>query len=224
MQHAEKIKLPALGRLTASIAHEIRNPLASISQAGQLLVECPELSEQYQPFAEMVVDQSDRINRIINSVLQISRQREAERQTILLNQWVKEFSVELKNHYQLENYHIELHLCEQSLIIEFDPIQLHQVVWNLCGNALRYSKCLKISTGLNAQSKRSFVEVEDFGLGIKEEDVKKIFEPFFTTYEEGTGLGLFISQDLCVANQASLKLVKNSSQGCCFKINFSSVG
>lgn len=224
MQHAEKIKLPALGRLTASIAHEIRNPLASISQAGQLLAECPELSEQYQPFAEIVVEQSDRINRIINSVLQISRQREAERQTILLNQWLKEFLVELKNHYQLENSHIELHLCEQSLIIEFDPIQLHQVVWNLCENALRYSKCLRITTGLNIQSKRSFVEVEDFGKGIKEEDVQKIFEPFFTTYEEGTGLGLFISQDLCVANQASLKLAKNSPLGCCFKINFSSVG
>jgi two-component system, NtrC family, sensor histidine kinase PilS len=227
MQRAEKIKLPALGRLTASIAHEIRNPLASISQAGQLLVECPELPEQYQPFADIVVEQSDRINRIIKSVLQISRQREAERQIIDLNQWFSRFLIELKNHYGLDEQYIELHLCEQRLIIEFDPIQLHQIVWNLCENALRYSKeekRLQITTGFNIQNKRPFVEIEDFGQGIKEEDVQKIFEPFFTTHAEGTGLGLFISRDLCIANQASLKLIKNSSQGCCFKINFSCVG
>jgi two-component system, NtrC family, sensor histidine kinase PilS len=227
MQRAEKIKLPALGRLTASIAHEIRNPLASISQAGQLLVESAILSEQYQPFAEIIVEQSDRINRIINSILQISRQREAERQIIELNQWIVVFIIELKNHYKLEDHCVELHLYEQSLIIEFDPIQLHQIMWNLCENALRYStgqKRLQIITGLNVQSKRPFVEVKDFGQGIKEEDVQKIFEPFFTTYAEGTGLGLFISRDLCAANQASLKLVKNSFQGCCFKINFSFVG
>jgi two-component system, NtrC family, sensor histidine kinase PilS len=227
MQRAEKIKLPALGRLTASIAHEIRNPLASISQAGQLLAECPELSEQYQPFANIIVEQSNRINRIINSILQISRQCEAEREIIYLNQWITLFVNELRNHYALINNHVELHLCEQSLIIEFDPIQLHQIVWNLCENALRYSqgeKRLQITTGFNVQSKRPFIEIEDFGEGIQIEDVQKIFEPFFTTYSEGTGLGLFISRDLCTANQASLKLIKNSSTGCCFKINFSSIG
>jgi two-component system, NtrC family, sensor histidine kinase PilS len=227
MQRAEKIKLPALGRLTASIAHEIRNPLASISQAGQLLVECPDLSMEYMTFAEIIVEQSDRINRIVNSVLQISRQREAERNIFELNQWVTMFIDELRNHYALADHHIELHLCEQSLIIEFDLIQLHQIVWNLCENALRYSKGekrLQIITGFNIQSKRPFIEIEDFGQGIKEEDMQKIFEPFFTTYPEGTGLGLFISRDLCIANQASLKLMKNSPQGCCFKINFSSVG
>lgn len=227
MQRAEKIKLLALGSLTASIAHEIRNPLASISQAGQLLAECSELSEQYQSLAEMLVEQSDRINRIINSILRISRQREAQRQIIKLNQWIQEFIDELNNHYALAVRHVELHLCEQSLIIEFDPIQLHQIVWNLCENALRYSQGeqrLKITTGFNVQNKRPFIEIEDFGQGIKTEDVQKIFEPFFTTYPEGTGLGLFISRDLCTANQASLKLIKNSSQGCCFKINFSSIG
>ncbi len=227
MQRAEKIKLPALGRLTASIAHEIRNPLASISQAGQLLAECSELSEQYQPFANIIVEQSDRINRIINSILQISRQHEAERKIFELNQWVIMFINELRNHYALADHHIELHLCEQSLIIEFDLIQLHQIVWNLCENALRYSKGekrLQITTGFNIQSKRPFIEIEDFGKGIKTEDIQKIFEPFFTTHSEGTGLGLFISRDLCTANQASLKLIKNSSQGCCFKISFSLIG
>ncbi|MEY3218868.1 MAG: hypothetical protein RIT27_225 [Pseudomonadota bacterium] len=227
MQRAENIKLPALGRLTASIAHEIRNPLAAISQAGQLLVECPDLSERYLPFAEMVVEQSTRINRIINSILQISRQREADRRTIELNQWIETFYVELCGHYALAKQHIELHLAKQSLIIEFDPIQLHQVMWNLCENALRYSqgeKRLLISTGSNVQNKRPYVEIEDFGQGIAKEDEHKIFEPFFTTRTEGIGLGLYISRDLCVANQASLKLVKNSPKGCCFKINFSSIG
>jgi len=227
MQRAENIKLTALGRLTASIAHEIRNPLAAISQAGQLLVECPDLSERYLPFANMVVEQSARINRIIKSVLQISRQREADRRTIQLNQWVETFVVELCGHFALTKQHIELHLAEQSLIIEFDPIQLHQIMWNLCENALRYSqneKRLRISTGSNVQSKRPYVEIEDFGEGIRKEDEQKIFEPFFTTRTEGIGLGLYISRDLCIANQASLRLVKNSSHGCCFKINFSSIG
>lgn len=223
-QRAQQLKLASLGRLTASIAHEVRNPLAAISQAGQLLQESPQLAENDADLANIIVDHCQRVNTIVENVLQLSRQREPNLQSLELAQWLREFVDELLLQRGLTPAHIELHSDTPSQQVCFDPTQLHQCVWNLCENALRYSSgipALQLSCGILPDSKRPYLDVQDYGPGMSEEVLKQVFEPFFTTHPKGTGLGLYIAREMCANNRASLHLLRNSDAGCCFRISFS---
>ncbi len=223
-QRAQRLKLESLGRLTASIAHEVRNPLAAISQAGQLLQESPKLTDNDTHLAGIIVEHCRRVNTIVENVLQLSRQREPNMQTLELASWLAHFIQDLRLQRSLEEGSL---ICQkQPDVIEicFDPIQLHQCVWNLCENALRYSKgtpALQFTSGLLADSQRPYLDVQDYGPGMSETVLKQIFEPFFTTDPQGTGLGLYIAREMCANNRATLHLLRNSANGCCFRISFS---
>ncbi len=224
-QHAQQLKLASLGGLTASIAHEIRNPLGAISHAAQLLYESPDLKNTDQRLAEIVQQHCVRMNKVIENVLQLSRRKPAMPERLNLVAWCEEF---LEVFQMTLPTPAEVRFQHERDDIEFqvDPSQIHQVLSNLLLNGIRYSEKatgkreVTLVAGVSLQTERPFLEVIDKGPGVPEEDRDKIFEPFYTTDNTGTGLGLYIAKELCESNQARLDLVP-STQGACFRITFS---
>ncbi len=221
-RRAQQLKLASLGRLTASIAHEIRNPLGAISHAGQLLQEAPGLVGGERRLTEIIRDNCQRMNAIIENVLGLSRQRPAVLETLAVDVWLREFCDEVVADHRVDEGIIAVDIQDVSGI-RFDPSQLRQVVWNLVENGLRYGGAgakIDISVFPIGETGRACLEVSDNGAGISEADRERIFEPFFTTEGSGTGLGLFIARELCIANQASLEHIPEA-HGACFRISFS---
>lgn len=224
-KRAAQLKLASLGRLTASIAHEIRNPLGAISHAAQLLAEFPHISPDDIRLTQIIVNHSQRVNTIVENVLQLSRREQANTQCFDLPTWLQSYVNEFIIQHSLSTSDIVLHVHENALKACFDPNQLYQVINNLCENGLRYSQdtpLLELTTGVSQELNRPYLDIQDHGLGMTEEIKEQVFEPFFTTEKgKGTGLGLYIAKEICEANQASLSLHSNTSAGCCFRIHFS---
>lgn len=223
-QRAQQLKLAALGRLTASIAHEIRNPLGAISHAGQLLSESPELVQGDARLIEIVLNHSRRINSIIENVLQLSRRTPPNPRRLDLGVWLHDFIGQYR-----EGCEDDAHIDVREIIpveISVDPDQLSQVLTNLLDNALRYSKKItgKATAQLivNTDSKQlAQLDIIDNGPGIDSRDQEKVFEPFFTTESKGNGLGLYIARELCEINQARLHYLRTEAGKSCFRISFS---
>jgi len=223
-QRAQQMKLASLGRLAASIAHEVRNPLGAISHASQLLSESGSMESENSRLLEIIMQQSRRMNTIIENVQQISRREPTTPEQIDVKLWLSSFVHEFTHHKQLAQDAIRYVIKSDEIHISMDPSQLHQVMSNLCENAIRYSKgtpMLEINCGIRKETERPFLDVIDHGPGIPDDLIEHLFEPFFTSDSSGSGLGLYIARELCEANQASLSLDSNSSKGCCFRINFS---
>ena len=223
-QRAQQLKLASLGRLTASIAHEIRNPLGAISHAGQLLGESPNLLSSEKRLAEIIDENCHRMNAIVENILQLSRRKETAREQVDLESWLSSFVDDFRIHKGVGQTQIRL---DQSVIdtsVRIDASQLHQVVWNLCENGLRHAGSpaqIIIRTGIRVGTRRPFLEVQDNGNGVPASIADNLFEPFFTTQSTGTGLGLYIARELCEINQASLNLVEGDTSGACFRVTFS---
>jgi two-component system, NtrC family, sensor histidine kinase PilS len=222
-QRAQHLKLASLGRLAASIAHEVRNPLGAITHASQLLSETGMLDEESNRLKQIILDHSHRVNTIIENVQHISKREPATPELITISQWIKEFINEFSTSKKLSMESIRLSLDSDDIMVRMDPSQLYQVMWNLSENAVYYSTGkikLEYVCGVRKDSKRAYIDVIDHGPGININIVDHLFEPFFTTNTKGTGLGLYIARELCEANQVSLSLYNNSEKGCCFRINF----
>ncbi|MEM7408533.1 MAG: ATP-binding protein [Pseudomonadota bacterium] len=220
-QRAQQLKLASLGRLTAGIAHEVRNPLGAISHAGELLGENPALPRSERRLTEIINTNAKRVNEIIENVMQLSRRQATSPERMELSEWlaefVKDFSAETGAREVLDTA-----LDPPSIGVRCDPGQLRQVVWNLCENGLRHCRDparVVLRAGLHADTSRPYLEIADNGPGISAEHAQHIFEPFFTTHAEGSGLGLYIARELCLSNQASLVFVP-ADDGACFRINF----
>lgn len=224
-QQAQQLKLASLGRLTASIAHEIRNPLGAISHAAQLLNESPDIVEQDRRLGEIIQQHSKRMNRVIETVLELSRRRPSEPQLVDLGTWVRQF-VEDFRQYTGPGDEIEVVEQDQNIMTRLDPHQLAQVLTNLCQNALGYSgppgsqRTIWLKLYAHPETELPTLEVIDHGPGVAQEHVEHIFEPFYTTENSGTGLGLYISRELCESNQARLEYERLEPRGCCMRITF----
>lgn len=232
-QQAQQMKLASLGRLTASIAHEVRNPLGAISHAAQLMQESSDMAEADQRMLEIVQRHSRRVNSIIENVLDLSRRRQADAELIDLARWLEAFVVDYQQTditQEVGRHHIELDIAPQLPQARFDPSQIEQVLTNLCDNGLRYSekatgeRRLTLRAGATADGERAYIDIQDYGPGIPEENRSSIFEPFFTTDKSGTGLGLYLARELCETNQAHLALLRQDGPGCCFRITFAPSG
>ncbi len=222
-RRAEQLKLTALGRLTASIAHEIRNPLGAISHAAQLLAESPQLVPADARLIRIIVEHCQRVNGIVENVQQLSRQRDAEITYFDLEPWLKEFILELADYYSVDPGRFRLRLTAPKVMVGFDANQLRQVLWNLCENAMRYAQgqpLIEFIAGIGEEFRRPYLDIRDHGPGMSDEIAKQVFEPFFTTEKQGTGLGLYIARGICMINRASLHLLSHA-QGCHFRIGFS---
>lgn len=219
-QRVQQSKLASLGRLTASIAHEIRNPLGAISHASQLLAECTSLEKQDRRLIEIIREHTIRVNDVIETVLQLSKRRESKPETVYLNAWIKQFIADFALEQQLSASPFHLTITAEEISIYCDPAHLKQILVNLCTNALKYGYNASEPVNLNIKSSESnfCVEIRDHGPGIDENQVNQIFEPFFTTSTSGTGLGLYIAKELAELNQSKLEYEPNPSGGSCFRI------
>lgn len=237
-QQAQQLKLASLGRLTASIAHEIRNPLGAISHASQLLAESPQLPQSDVRLLDIINNHSTRVNQIIENILQLSRRRPTQTLPINLRQWIPTFINDYKasktNGPQLEIDLLEKNLrnnrntgnvnSDGALEAKFDTSQLTQVLSNLCDNGLRYSSKktgrpdLRLEIGVDISQHQPYIRVIDYGPGISDENIKHLFEPFFTTENTGSGLGLYICKELCEANQAIISYKRTPQGESCFHL------
>lgn len=225
-QRLQQLKLASLGRLTASIAHEIRNPLGAISHAAQLLGESPQLDHNDQRLTQIIGDHSRRMNAIIENVLQLSRRETSHPRSFPLRPWLEGFAEELCAVRTLAPEQLRTRVEPDTLEVHIDPTHLQQVLWNLCSNALEHAASpersaeLQLVAGLNEYG-NAYLEVIDNGSGIAGDVAEQIFEPFYTTAAHGTGLGLYISRELCECNKARLSYLRPATGGSCFRISFS---
>jgi len=222
-QQAQHLKLASLGRLTASIAHEVRNPLGAINHAGQLLQESDTISLEDKRLTEIINDHSLRVNNIIENVLSISRREQTTPEEIEILSWLKKFIDEFEQRFKLSSGDIELDIKKDNIFVRMDSSQLQQVVWNLCENAMRYSKgkpTILLACDINEETQRPYLDVIDFGCGVSDNVKRQLFEPFFTTEAKGSGLGLYLARELCEANQAALSLQSNTENGAVFRVSF----
>lgn len=222
-QRAQQIKLASLGRLTASIAHEIRNPLGAVSHAGQLLSESEGLGPEDRRLIQIIGEHSRRMNDIIKNVMMIGRRELAVAESFALPPWLHGFVAEFAERNGLAAEDTLIDADDPDIIVRMDRSQLHQVLWNLCENALRFSTRtprLQFRCGRQQTSSRPYVDVVDTGPGMPATIAEQVFEPFFTSGGGGTGLGLYIARELCEANQATLALTEHGAGGCTFRILF----
>ncbi|MEA3277685.1 MAG: ATP-binding protein [Pseudomonadota bacterium] len=228
VREAQQIKLASLGQLTASVAHNIRNPLSAISHAQQLVSESSDLEAGDRSLLEMIRRNADRIDEIIESILQLSRRRRMSAEPIELSAWLDEFSSDFRSARQVPEARFRLSLPTAFLEVHADPRHLHQILANLCDNALRHGGSEEIPAKIEIRAREEdaekgvVIEVADEGPGIDPKLVKEIFDPFFTTSSSGTGLGLYIARELSEANAITLDYRAVDSRGSCFRLLFRS--
>jgi len=209
-QRAVEMSAHMLANLSGSIAHEIRNPLAAINHAAQLLDESEEIADSDLRLVDIIHSQAGRMNGIVENILQLSRHEKSRPDIFELVPFLKELSVETKSSLPGIRLTVEVNPEEEGTLVLFDRSQLHQIVGKLLENANRHARLdaaiPQVVLTMKHLPKTGYcvITVEDNGPGIPEGNLKRIFEPFFTTHKQGSGLGLYIARQLCDVNQAEL--------------------
>ena len=227
-KQAQQLKLASLGRLTASIAHEIRNPLGAISHATQLLDESEDLNNSDQRLITIIGNHTQRVNAVVENVLELSRPGTSSPHRIRIRDWLDDFVDEFVNSGNCQADQVDISVNPADLEVYMDPSLLHQVVWNLCQNATLHGSQesapleLRLVCELSSATLKPHLDIIDNGPGIDPDSAETIFEPFFTTRSTGTGLGLYIAREICENNQCSLDYLPSEASGSCFRITFTS--
>lgn len=219
-QKMQQSKLASLGKLTANIAHEIRNPLGAISHASQLLAENKELPATDRRMTEIIQQHSTRINDIIEDIMQISRGRVASKDHINLKPWIEGFIKSFCLGGEASHDCFKLNIQSDDLSIEFDSSHLNRILTNLCSNA-RIHGNPELPVHINIytdENQATCLQIADQGPGIGSKEMDKIFEPFYTTGHKGSGLGLYIVSQLCELNDAKISVTANDLSGTSFTV------
>ncbi len=202
---AQQLKLASMGRLTASIAHEVRNPLSAIGHANALMAE--DLSDPvHQRLLKIVSVNVARVNRMVEDILQLSRKAQPHTEPVALDVLLAELRAEFIDIHKLAPDILGLAVAPGTEV-RFDALHLREVVLNLLNNAVRYASGGPDSIRLDLvrdKAQRLELHVQDDGPGISPEVRAHLFEPFYTTSSKGTGLGLYLARELCLNNEARL--------------------
>jgi two-component system, NtrC family, sensor histidine kinase PilS len=223
-RRARDLAQASLARLSASIAHEIRNPLGALSHAAQLLGESEDLTPPDKKLVNMVLNHSARMNDIVENVLKLSRRERARVEPVNLVTWTKKLANEFRRYHKLPDDQVRLEVPSAAIMVLIDPGQLTQAVWNLMENALKHARIddqlpvITLRVSPIRGHREMALDIIDNGPGIPLEKRSQVFEPFFTTHKQGSGLGLYIARQLCDANQAPLEYVQVPNAGACFRI------
>jgi two-component system sensor histidine kinase PilS (NtrC family) len=226
LKASQEVKLAAMGRLTATIAHEIRNPLMAISHSAQLLSESTYLKKQDKHLLKIIEENTKRTNAVTENILLLSRAKAATPIKIELLSWLEHLLIDFKipNERSLQ---MTLDVAKEITVI-FDVDQFRQVLVNLIDNAARYSfqscgeaKVMLKGGTLSATEKMTYLDIIDYGAGVPDDLQSAIFEPFFTTDHKGNGLGLFVVKSLCELNKAEISYRPDEQNRSCFRMIFS---
>jgi two-component system sensor histidine kinase PilS (NtrC family) len=221
-RRAESLTLAALGRFSASLAHEIRNPLAAINYAVQLLEESRNVDDADRRLLQIIHQQCLRTNGIVESVLGLARRERANPENLDLGAFVRRFVEDYRQTLSIETDSLEAIVPAQPVQALVDPRHLQQILTALVHNALKYGRIMdepsRVRLRVFQDGRNAYVDVLDRGPGIPEGVVAQLFRPFFTTSEHGTGLGLYIARELTRANQAGLDYVPVPGGGACFRV------
>ena len=224
---AQQMKLVALGRLTASIAHEIRNPLSSINHAAELLGEDAGRSEADARLLTIIQQNSHRLDRMVQEVLYLNRRDRAHPEQVDARVYLEQFLRDFCSNEKVDADIIRLQAPSGHRLV-FDRSHLDQVLWNLTRNAVRHGRkqagSVSLELSKRADTATLAITVTDDGPGVSIEALPHLFEPFFTTDSQGTGLGLYIAQELAEVNGARIEYLLPdafaASRGACFRITF----
>lgn len=218
-QQLQQLKLASLGRLSASIAHEIRNPLGAISHAVQLIEESSTLEPTDAKLLSLARRHTVRIDRIVNDVLQLSNRQQVSTDPIDIGTFIENFCERFRAENALKENELVCH-SETALHGVFDPGHLDQVLWNLCMNARLHNDDGPVHASIDCFTLRPrtvIIEVADDGRGITDIDREQLFEPFYSTHHSGSGLGLYIIRELCEMNHAEIECL-HTQRGARFRI------
>ena len=201
-----------MGQLTANLAHEIRNPLAAISQANELMLEGMSADDEspYFTLANMIGQNVKRINRMVQEIQAVNRRDRVDRTYIQIKRFMDDFLAEFVLSHPDARGCLDIRTeCDESVYVYMDDGHLHQILDNLMNNAWKYCDkgeyAIQVATRLKSENRELVISIADNGPGIPKENEQRIFEPFFTTSSEGTGLGLYVAQSLAGANNAVLR-------------------
>ncbi len=222
-RRALELSANSLAKLSGSIAHEIRNPLAALTHAAQLLDESPSITLNDMRLTNIILDQSKRMNGIVENILQLSRQEQSRPEPVELNSFLKSLADEFRSSQGASHLGFDLLIEVGKTLVVFDKSQLHQCLWKLLDNTIHHASVKRPPHALLKMRKDDsagycVITVEDNGPGIPNSRIADVFEPFYTTRKEGSGLGLYVARQLCEANQAELTVDSQPGIGTAFHV------
>jgi two-component system sensor histidine kinase PilS (NtrC family) len=226
LRHMEQVvaraeRLAGIGRLAANIAHEIRNPLASISGSVEVLKRLPGADAETCNLIDIAVREVDRVNALISNLLDYARPRTEDRQRLDLGEMVAEIAKIFEQERRAKEVRLQLH-AQPGVWVEAASGQMQQVLWNLLRNAVEAMPeggTIYLSTAQrNATTPEAILMVRDTGIGIAREDLEHIFEPFFSRKTGGTGLGLATTARIVEDHKGTIDVLSQPSKGTTFTI------
>ncbi|MBL4659545.1 MAG: HAMP domain-containing histidine kinase [Alcanivoracaceae bacterium] len=211
-EKSQQINLATLGQLSATIAHELRNPMAAIYSASQLLQESGDINTLDKELTDIIIGQIERSNKIIEDILLMSKQHIANQTKINLAQKLNKFKQDFCQQNSINTDNIYLDIVDDSLFIKFDSSHLSQLIWNLTENALKHGADGQIAIIVSNQADSVLIDFKNNGDKFEPIVEESIFTPFFTTHTQGTGLGLYICREMCKSNNAKLEYLRQDFQ------------
>jgi two-component system sensor histidine kinase PilS (NtrC family) len=224
-EQAQRLKLASLGQLTASIAHEIRNPLGAIGHATQLLAESAALGADDQQLMGIIRNNVHRVNEVVENVLQLSRRDRARPATTELRRWLEPIVDDFRRSHRLGEDQLAVSIEPPDTAVLVDPSQMGQVISILLDNAAAHFEGERADLRISIEGGEStaagrHLDIRDNGPGIPPEALDRVFEPFYSTRHHGTGLGLYIARELGETNQVRIEYFPNAGGGSCFRLSF----